>query len=77
MNMHVATEPFKQPVDIVKLKIPDYPLIVTNPMDLSTSKTKLTTGKYSEPSLMYWLMFDNAWLYNKEKSAVHDCCTEV
>lgn len=37
---------FNQPVDPVLLNIPDYPSIVTSPMDLGTVRSKLRTNQY-------------------------------
>lgn len=37
---------FNQPVDPILLNIPDYPSIVTSPMDLGTVRTKLRTNQY-------------------------------
>ncbi|GFT06939.1 histone lysine acetyltransferase CREBBP [Trichonephila clavipes] len=40
-------------------------------MDLSTIKRKLDTGQYQDPWQYVedvWLMFDNAWLYNRKTS---------
>jgi hypothetical protein len=37
---------FNQPVDPVLLNIPDYPTIVTSPMDLGTIRNKLRTNQY-------------------------------
>jgi len=34
-------------VNYVELKIPDYPLLVKNPMDFSTIKAKLKDHKYA------------------------------
>ena len=63
--------PFRQPVDPQALGIPDYHDIVRNPMDLGTIKRKLDAGQYNDP----WdyvgdmfLMFKNAWLYNRKTS---------
>jgi hypothetical protein len=39
--------PFAEPVDPVALNIPSYPLIVKNPMDISTMREKLENGQYS------------------------------
>lgn len=39
--------PFAEPVDPVALNIPSYPLVVKNPMDLSTVNKKLENGQYS------------------------------
>jgi hypothetical protein len=40
---------FAQPVDAIKLNIPDYYRIITSPMDLGTVKKKLQTRQYSNP----------------------------
>ena len=72
--------PFREPVDPKQLNIPDYLEIIKQPMDLSTIKTKLDTGQYSDPWSFVddvWLMFDNAWLYNKKSSRVYKYCTKV
>jgi hypothetical protein len=37
---------FNQPVDPVALNIPDYPSIVTSPMDLGTVRNKMRTNQY-------------------------------
>ncbi|BFZ58266.1 transcription initiation at TATA-containing promoter protein [Savitreella phatthalungensis] len=39
--------PFNQPVDPVKLNIPQYPTIITKPMDLGTIDRKLSKGEYA------------------------------
>ncbi|KAM9463213.1 histone acetyltransferase p300 isoform 2-T2 [Clarias gariepinus] len=72
--------PFRQPVDPSLLGIPDYFDIVKNPMDLSTIKRKLDTGQYQEPWQYVddiWLMFNNAWLYNRKTSRVYKCCSKL
>jgi E1A/CREB-binding protein len=49
-------------------------------MDLSTIKRKLDTGMYQDPWEYVddvWLMFDNAWLYNRKTSKVYRYCTKV
>ena len=72
--------PFRQPVDPTALGIPDYFDIVKTPMDLSTIKMNLNSGKYSDPWEYVddvWLMFDNAWLYNRKTSRVYRYCTKV
>lgn len=58
----------------------DYFTIIKKPMDLSTIKRKLDTGQYAEPWQFVddvWLMFENAWLYNRKSSKVHKFCTKV
>ncbi|XP_024128588.1 CREB binding protein b isoform X2 [Oryzias melastigma] len=72
--------PFRQPVDPLLLGIPDYFEIVKNPIDLSTIKRKLDTGQYQEPWQYVedvWLMFNNAWLYNRKTSRVYKYCTKL
>ena len=72
--------PFKQPVDPQALGIPDYFDIIKRPMDLSTIKKKLEGGAYADPWEYVddvWLMFDNAWLYNRKTSRVYRYCTKV
>jgi len=74
------SNPFRQPVDPTNLGIPDYFDIVKKPMDLSTIKRKLDTGMYQDPWEYVddvWLMFDNAWLYNRKTSKVYRYCTKV
>lgn len=51
-----------------------------NPIDLSTIKRKLDTGQYQEPWQYVddvWLMFNNAWLYNRKTSRVYKYCTKL
>ncbi|KAA0712353.1 CREB-binding protein [Triplophysa tibetana] len=72
--------PFRQPVDPLLLGIPDYFDIVKNPIDLSTIKRKLDTGQYQEPWQYVedvWLMFNNAWLYNRKTSRVYKYCSKL
>jgi len=66
-------EAFKKPVDYVRLKIPDYPLLIKNPMDLQTAGEKLKLRVYKEPSEFaadMRLIWDNAMLYNGRTHAV-------
>ncbi|CAB1443227.1 unnamed protein product [Pleuronectes platessa] len=72
--------PFRQPVDPMVLGIPDYFDIVKNPIDLSTIKRKLDTGQYQEPWQYVddvWIMFNNAWLYNRKTSRVYKYCSKL
>ncbi|KAL1005748.1 hypothetical protein UPYG_G00063490 [Umbra pygmaea] len=72
--------PFRQPVDPLLLGIPDYFDIVKNPIDLSTIKRKLDTGQYQEPWQYVddiWVMFNNAWLYNRKTSRVYKYCSKL
>lgn len=74
------SEPFKQPVNWELLDIPDYPSIVKSPIDLATIKEKLIGGAYGSPWDVvddFWLMFNNAWLYNKKTSKVYKMCSTL
>lgn len=65
--------PFMEPVDPVKLGIPDYFNVVKTPMDLSTIKKKLDAGSYSsgdEFEADVRNMFQNCYLYNGADSDV-------
>lgn len=49
-------------------------------MDLQTISEKLNQGKYKNPWEFcddIFLMFDNAWLYNRKNSKVYKFCTKV
>jgi len=49
-------------------------------MDLSLMKKKLDEGLYNDPWEFVddmWLMFNNAWLYNRKTSKVYKFCTKV
>ncbi|XP_065324236.1 CREB-binding protein-like isoform X2 [Gordionus sp. m RMFG-2023] len=72
--------PFRQPVDPTMLQIPDYFQIIKTPMDLSTIKKKLDTGQYRDPWQYIediYLMFNNAYLYNRKTSRVYKYCTRL
>lgn len=54
--------------------------MIKHPMDLSTIRTKLLDGTYTDPWQFcddMWLMFENAWLYNRKASKVYKYCTKV
>ncbi|KAF1836825.1 Bromodomain-containing protein [Decorospora gaudefroyi] len=65
--------PFKDPVDPVALSIPNYPQIVTNPMDLSTMEGKLKEKRYTHVrDFMADLdqMITNSELFNNKQHPV-------
>ncbi|GAA0140097.1 DNA-binding transcription factor [Lithospermum erythrorhizon] len=71
---HDVAYVFKEPVDTVKLNIPDYLTIIKQPMDLGTIKGKLFSGQYSDPlgfAADVRLTFSNAMTYNPQGNAVH------
>ncbi|KAG8638722.1 transcription factor GTE10 isoform X1 [Manihot esculenta] len=65
---------FSEPVDVVKLNIPDYFTVIKNPMDLGTVKSKIASGAYSSPlgfAADVRLTFSNATKYNPPGNDVH------
>ncbi|CAF4812065.1 unnamed protein product, partial [Rotaria sp. Silwood2] len=74
------SRPFRQPVDPIALNIPDYSIIIKHPMDISTMSNKLLRGEYKTPLEFCndaWLMFNNAWLYNKKGTSIYKMCTKL
>lgn len=72
--------PFRQPVDPIALNIHDYPTIIKHPMDISTIQKKLNDGEYETPlkfSEDAWLMFNNAWTYNRKTTRIFKMCTKL
>ncbi|KAM4532901.1 bromodomain-containing protein 3-like isoform 3-T3 [Fundulus diaphanus] len=65
---HQFAWPFYQPVDAVRLGLPDYHKIITSPMDLGTIKKRLENNYYwssSECLQDFNTMFTNCYIYNK------------
>ncbi|GMI68347.1 bromodomain and extraterminal domain protein 9, Global Transcription Factor Group E 9 [Hibiscus trionum] len=65
---------FNEPVDVVKLNIPDYFNVIKHPMDLGTIKKKIDSGGYASPWEFYddaRLTFSNAMTYNPPGNDVH------
>ncbi|XP_037653312.1 bromodomain-containing protein 3 [Choloepus didactylus] len=65
---HQFAWPFYQPVDAVKLNLPDYHKIIKNPMDMGTIKKRLENNYYwsaSECMQDFNTMFTNCYIYNK------------
>ena len=79
-SLEPEASPFREPVNPELLGIPDYFEVVKDPMDLSTIKKKLDDGEYKDPWEFIddvWLMFDNAWVYNRKTSRVYKYCNKV
>ncbi|EHA8586188.1 transcription factor GTE9 [Cocos nucifera] len=77
---HPAGWVFNQPVDPVKLNIPDYFSIISKPMDLGTVKHKLASKQYSSTHLFaadIKLAFSNAMRYNPPGNDVHIMAKEL
>ncbi|PSS12052.1 Transcription factor like [Actinidia chinensis var. chinensis] len=77
---HPAGRVFNQPVDPVKLHIPDYFSIISEPMDLGTIDTKLVNYPYSsveEFATDVRLTFSNAMFYYPRHTDVHKMAKEL
>ncbi|CAE6215726.1 unnamed protein product [Arabidopsis arenosa] len=71
---------FEEPVDPVKLEIPDYFSVIRKPMDLGTVKSKLLKNVYGnedEFAADVRLTFSNAMLYNPPGNEVHTIAKEI
>ncbi|KAF9192031.1 hypothetical protein BGZ49_003471, partial [Haplosporangium sp. Z 27] len=80
LKRHRDAVPFIHPVDPVALKIPDYPLIIKNPMDLTTVEKKLNSVEYEtfeDFGKDINLIFDNCYLYNGTESPVSLAATNL
>ncbi|XP_028667267.2 bromodomain testis-specific protein [Erpetoichthys calabaricus] len=65
---HSFAWPFQQPVDAVKLELPDYYIIIKKPMDMSTIKKRLEHNYYwsaLECVEDFNTMFTNCYIYNR------------
>nr|DBA18084.1 TPA: hypothetical protein GDO54_016374 [Pyxicephalus adspersus] len=65
---HNFSWPFQQPVDAVKLNLPDYYHIIKNPMDLSSIRKRLEYNYYTNAMDCmqdFNTMFTNCYIYNK------------
>ncbi|KAJ7974758.1 Transcription factor like [Quillaja saponaria] len=74
LMIHQYSWVFNTPVDVVKLKIPDYLTVIKHPMDLGTIKSKIASGSYSTPLEFLAnvrLTFKNAMTYNPPGNDVH------
>lgn len=74
LKKHRCSEPFLRPVDPIALRIPDYPNIVKEPMDLSTVERKLFDGEYAtqaEVEADIGRIWANAFLYNMAGTQIY------
>ncbi|XP_040180012.1 bromodomain-containing protein 3 isoform X3 [Rana temporaria] len=65
---HQFAWPFYQPVDCIKLSLPDYHKIIKVPMDMGTIKKRLENNYYwsaNECMQDFNTMFTNCYIYNK------------
>ncbi|EGG12926.1 uncharacterized protein MELLADRAFT_46486, partial [Melampsora larici-populina 98AG31] len=67
--------PFYEPVDPVKLGVPEYLTIIKKPMDLSTIKQKLDRGEYKAGAAFaadFRLMLNNCFTFNPVGTPVYN-----
>lgn len=77
---HKFAGPFKQPVDAVRLNLPDYHTIIKNPMDMGTIKKRLEHGWYTKADQCiqdFKLMFTNCYTYNPPGHVVYQWGTKL
>jgi len=66
--------PFNEPVDYIALGVPDYPTIISQPMDFGTIEKRLAGGQYSTIDRLAddcRLVFTNARTFNPPDHIVH------
>lgn len=66
--------PFLEPVDWQGMGLPDYPEIITNPMDLATAEGKLRANKYASANDFAQdvrLIFENCFKYNPASGPIY------
>ena len=81
MSKHPKANFFLEPVDPIKLNIPDYALVITKPMDMTTVRNNLSSNTYKSPSEYaedMRLIFKNAVTYNSLRdNPVHIAAREI
>ncbi|KAH9890905.1 Bromodomain-containing protein [Cubamyces lactineus] len=66
---------FYEPVDPIRMGIPEYPKVIKKPMDLSTIKKKLDAGEYPNAEKFredFRLMIKNCMTFNPPGNPVHE-----
>ncbi|OQV16625.1 putative Homeotic protein female sterile [Hypsibius exemplaris] len=77
---HKFSGPFKQPVDAVRLNLPDYHNVVKQPMDMGTIKKRLESFYYSSAQQClqdFRQMFDNCYRYNPPQHIIYQWAQEL
>jgi hypothetical protein len=80
LSSHHYSGYFLEPVDPVALRIPDYPLIVKEPMDIGTVRKKLKNREYKTPAQMLYdvkKIWTNSFLYNHVNTPLHKYTLEI
>ena len=69
LEQHPSIGLFLEPVPWKEIGLTDYPVIIKNPMDISTIKKKMKGGKYQTANAILddiQLIWDNCKTYNLE-----------
>lgn len=80
LKKHRDAAPFLNPVDYVKLNVPDYPNIVKQPMDLMMVDRKLNASEYASVDDFVAdvrLIFNNCFKYNGPEAMISVLCQNV
>lgn len=80
LTSHRSAEPFVLPVDFISLQLDDYPIIVKEPMDLSTVRKKLRNREYKSAahfSADIRKIWHNSFLYNQKFSPIYNMTVEM
>ncbi|KAI0348152.1 hypothetical protein BDW22DRAFT_1480005 [Trametopsis cervina] len=75
LQAHKCSPFFRQPVDPVRDRAPNYFEVIKNPMDLSTMSAKLDRGKYKDRAAFeqdFRLLINNAKQYNMPKTVAYE-----
>lgn len=79
MQDHVDAWAFKEPVNA--RDVPDYYVVIKDPMDLKTLSKKVETGEYYITFEMFLAdvrrMFDNARRYNDPETIYYKCAIRL
>lgn len=80
LKKHRDATPFLNPVDYVKLNVPDYPKVIKHPMDLNTVDRKLSSGEYENVEDFIAdvrLVFSNCYKFNGPEAMISMLCQNV
>ena len=80
LQKNPQAEPFLMPVDWKGLKLPTYPKIIKNPMDLGTVEQKLLSNRYAavaDYASDVRLIWSNAQAFNLEGSDIYELAASL
>ncbi|KAI9313053.1 Bromodomain-containing protein [Dichotomocladium elegans] len=80
LKKHRDAAPFLNPVDYVKLNVPDYPKIIKHPMDLNTVDRRLNNNEYENVEDFIAdvrLVFSNCYKFNGPEAMISMLCQNV